>query len=175
MPEAARVFFALRPPAAVRDALGASAATLAPPARRVDPADFHLTLAFVGVTDELASLRRAGREAAAATPAFTLHLERFGRWRRGIAWAAPASVPPGLAALQEALAAALATVGRPLPVATFRPHVTLARRAASDPAAVSVPAWRVHALTLMASGPPPPPRYRDLDAWELRDEMLCHP
>lgn len=169
MPEPARLFFALLPPPAVRAALTHAADGVPRPARRVHPQDLHLTLAFLGAADPAPALLEAGTAAAAAGGAFVLHLDHFGCWRRaGIAWAAPARLPEALAALHAGLADALTRRGYPVESRAFRPHVTLARRARrAPPAPATVPEWPVAELVLLASGPPPPPRYRVQACWPL--------
>lgn len=171
MPEPVRLFFALLPPPAVREALTDVAASVPRPARRVHPQDLHLTLAFLGAVDPAPALLEAGTAAAAAGAPCVLQLDHFGCWRRaGIAWAAPVRPPEALASLHAGLAAALARRGYPGESRAFRPHVTLARRARRAPPPAAVPEWSVVELVLLASGPPPPPRYRVQARWPLSGE-----
>lgn len=168
MPEPARLFFALVPPQAVRSALAGAADTVAPPGRRVHPQDLHLTLAFLGALAPSPAVIEAGSLAAAAGAPFVVHLDRSGCWRRaGIAWIAPSRPPVALDRLHAALDDALSRRGYPTETRAFRPHVTLARRARGAPAATAVPEWTVTELVLLASGPPPPPRYRVQARWPL--------
>jgi len=117
---------------AVRDRL--------PPARWVDPEKIHLTLIFLGATEErdLPTLSSALGRAAAAHAPFSLALAGGGTFppRRParVAWigvnAADTAGPagPALAALQADVAAAAAgAVGYTPESRPFNPHITLAR------------------------------------------------
>ena len=94
-----RLFFALWPDAAVRDALygAAQAAHGGSGGRLMRRENLHQTLVFVG---SIAAERIAGLEAAAAAvtvPAFKLEWGTAGYWRHNrIIWAAPDATPPAL-------------------------------------------------------------------------------
>jgi RNA 2',3'-cyclic 3'-phosphodiesterase len=65
---------------------------------------------------------------------FELILDIVGCWKHnGIAWAAPARVPPPLLALVEGLESRLRAAGFELENRRYRPHVTLLRRAECRP------------------------------------------
>ncbi|PWG60961.1 RNA 2',3'-cyclic phosphodiesterase [Sediminicurvatus halobius] len=166
MPE--RLFFAVQPPPPSRAMLAGSVAAMGRPARRVHADDLHLTLAFLGEVGGTEAPSRAGDRAATQAPPFSLALDRFGLWRRrGIAYAAPSRVPSALLALHSALWSALEAEGWSRERRPFRPHLTLARGAVRAPRQVTVDPWRVEHLLLLASGPPPAPRYRVLASWAL--------
>lgn len=155
MPETRRLFFALWPDAAVRAALVEAARHVPVQGRAVDPADFHITLAFLGATD--AARERCCREAAdrlRAVP-FTLTLDRAGHWPRPqVLWLAPAVHPPALHALATDLATALRGCGFQPEARPFQPHLTLARkvRRAVLPEAVRPVLWPVGDFVLVESG-----------------------
>jgi RNA 2',3'-cyclic 3'-phosphodiesterase len=173
--DALRVFFAIWPEAAARDALAQRASEIAAETGGRAPAieNLHLTIAFVGEVagDRLEALSAAGVAATAHVPAFDLSLDRVGAFRgSGIAWAGASSVPAELAQLVGQLNSALTAQGFPTDPRPFQAHVTLARRCrrrfAEKPATPI--AWMVAKLTLNASElAPGGPRYRELAAWPL--------
>lgn len=166
----ARLFVALWPTAAVRTALAASSQrwTWNTGAARVDPERLHLTLHFLGEVDRE---RVPALHEALALPGapFSLTLSRPVLWSGGIAVLEPARIPPELSALQAALGAALRGAGFEFEARRWRPHLTLARRAAGavPPASCRAPTWRVRDYALVESSPPG--RYTVLQRYPLRD------
>jgi RNA 2',3'-cyclic 3'-phosphodiesterase len=127
-----RLFVALWPPPAVRDAIAAWQAAWTWPARTtpVKPERLHLTLHFLGdvAAPRVPEVERAlGRVPFAA---FMLRLREAQTWGAGIAVLHPGETPAGLRELHTQVGLALADVGLPLEQRPYRPHVTLARRAA---------------------------------------------
>ncbi len=170
-----RVFFALWPdPDAVRLIADlAQQVTRERGGRATRTDSLHVTVAFIGeiAQGRLQGLRTAGHRAASATPSFTLVLDRVGgATRGGLAWLAPATLPPALTTLHEELDAELARAGFPIERRLFRPHATLARRC-SHPVErrESTPvAWTVDRLALVESTPQPGgSRYETIAAWPL--------
>lgn len=112
----------------------------------------HLTLHFLGAVprERVPALR-----AALALPfaPFALTLSRPALWAGGIAVLEPALIPPALADLRAALGAALLHVGLAAEARPWRPHLTLARRAAgaTPPARCAAPCWRVSSFALVES------------------------
>ncbi len=159
-----RLFLALLPPAAVRTALADHVAACRWPAEAAvyAPADWHLTLHFIGaVPHEQLSALRAGL-AAPLTP-FTLHLGEPAAWPHGLAVLLPRSLPPALRALHETLGARLRGLGLRTDARPYHPHLTLARRAAlAQCAAAPRCDWPVHSYVLMESMGRPEARYRVL-------------
>jgi 2'-5' RNA ligase len=170
-----RVFFALPPPAAVREALGRLATAMATRAQgRATRADsIHLTLAFVGDVEAGAIARRAAIGARLCAAPFELVLDTEGGFRRArVAWVAPSAAPPALRELQRALADALAADGFAVEARPFAAHVTLARHCRAVPATALVApvAWPVHHVALWeSSGVAGGARYREVARWTLRD------
>lgn len=152
----ARLFIAAWPGAGVRSALAVATGRWTADARAAPvPADrLHLTLHFLG---DVARERMPALRAALALPfaPFTLTLSRPARWSGGIAVLEPARIPPAMAHLHAALGAALQGQGLAPDGRPWRPHVTLARRAAAAtlPARWAAPRWRVGGYALVESSP----------------------
>jgi 2'-5' RNA ligase len=118
-------FFAAWPPAGTAAALAAWAKRLE--GRPTAAPKIHLTLAFLGpvLPDKAleAARRVAGRPHA-------LPIEKAQYWRHNrIVWAGPRETPAALAALVEALHAALRRAGYILEERPYAAHVTLLRSA----------------------------------------------
>ena len=134
----ARLFIALWPDAAVREALYAQAAPYAALGRRLPARNLHVTLAFLGAVpagriEELARLLRSARP-----PACKLSFDRLGYFARTrVLWAGCSEVPAPLTAYQSRLMTALAGAGFRTEKRDFTPHVTLLRDAGRPPAGLS--------------------------------------
>ena len=152
----ARLFFAVWPePAAARELarVGESLAELAG-GKPVPAEKIHMTLAFLGALGE----EEAGSAVAAAggvkAVPLSMAIDSVGSFRRArVAWAAPSQPCAELAALQEALAAALRARGFRLEDRAFTPHATLVRKVARPVPRAPMPGirWRSRALTLVMS------------------------
>jgi RNA 2',3'-cyclic 3'-phosphodiesterase len=167
-PAPPRLFLALWPDDATRDALAAHQAAWRWPAgsRTVAPAQLHLTLHFIGPVDasRLPPLRAALDGIAAGRIPWS-----FGRlavWPRGAAVIEPLAVPVAAQALHAALADVLRAQGLIPEARRWRPHLTLARhaRAAAPPAMASPLAWTAAGFELVQSAG----GYRRLARWALR-------
>ncbi|HEX4779917.1 MAG TPA: RNA 2',3'-cyclic phosphodiesterase [Usitatibacter sp.] len=151
-----RLFFALWPDDALREALGRVGLVLAARAqgKPVPAAKLHMTLAFLG---EVAAERFAPAADAAARvkgEAFELLLDEVGAFRSArVAWVGSTAGHPALTALQTALAGELRHEGFELESRPFAAHVTLARRIARPLGRESAEpiAWRVRDFVLVAS------------------------
>ena len=151
-----RVFFALVPNAGTQKALGIVAREIAARvgARAIVDANLHLTLAFIGDSDNERIETLGTILATLPRKAFTLTLDCIGAFRQSdLAWIAPSEVPSALTALQSALANALAEAGFALETRPFHAHVTLARRCAKKvtKARTERLVWRVEHVALLAS------------------------
>jgi 2'-5' RNA ligase len=167
-----RLFFALWPDEAVREGLRRIARQ---PVRHaggkpVTPANFHVTLKFLGNTDEKSrECLCAAADGLCFTP-FELCLDTLGQWPKPrILWLGARRVPPALATLASDLDQAAVSCGFGPETRPYRPHVTLARKAAqagrSGPVKPFV--WRVDSFVLAASDTlPQGARYRVLRAFE---------
>jgi 2'-5' RNA ligase len=168
-----RLFFALAPSATVRAAFADLSRNVARRSRgrAVSSDHLHLTLAFLG--DVPATALHGLQQVGAGMPraGAVLVFDTLGAWRAsGVAWVAPAVVPPPILALHAALAAALTAAGFALDARAFRPHVTLARRCVQvQPRARCEPVrWPADRLCLIGSElGAEGPVYRELGAWPL--------
>jgi 2'-5' RNA ligase len=125
-----RLFLALWPSAQVvrqidawRDGVQWPATAAPVPTERL-----HLTLHFIGnlPADEVDGLRRSLQVPGRG---FTLHLGDAAVWANGIAALTPLATPDALSCLHNDLAMVLRGNGLHVEERTWRPHVTLARKA----------------------------------------------
>lgn len=161
----ARLFLALCPGVTEQAALTTHAAAWQWPAgaARYAPADWHVTLHFLGA---LPLSRLPELRAALAVPLTPFEL-RFGQaelWPHGLAVLLPLSVPAALQQLHARLEQALQGLGLTTDTRPYRPHLTLARHAAQalPPALAPAFSWHVPGYALMASTGQPGQRYRVL-------------
>jgi RNA 2',3'-cyclic 3'-phosphodiesterase len=172
-----RAFFALSPDDEVRETLAALGRDVARRCRgrAVSPENAHLTLAFIGdVGKEALPVLQSVGDLAPKT-GFVVGFDTLGAWRAsGVAWIAPATLPPPLLTLQSTLTNALGKAGFELETRPFRPHVTLARRCLQPlPRAQCPPIlWRADKLYLVGSElREDGPVYRNLAAWDLTPRL----
>ena len=164
-----RLFVAINPPEAVRERIGAGTAELRRRSgvRWVDPGALHITLKFIGASDEgradevAASLRRV----AAGHAPFDVGLSGVGAFpslrRPRVVWVGVGPIAE-LARLQGEIEAALEELGIEREERGFSAHITLgrARRGSAVDAqrleslarrAVIRGSWRVQSVDLMES------------------------
>ncbi|MCP5300879.1 MAG: RNA 2',3'-cyclic phosphodiesterase [Chromatiaceae bacterium] len=171
MSTARRLFFALWPDDAVRHALlHWQTHNLTHDVRWQHRDDLHLTLAFLGQVDgaRVDGLRDLAAGLVAAP--FALVVDEIGWWPRAqVVWAGPSSVPGELSALHARLVEGLAGKGFVPEDRPYRPHITLARKVATEPllGPLLPLAWRVRELALVASCRGDAPHYRPLAHWPL--------
>jgi 2'-5' RNA ligase len=154
--EVRRLFLALWPETAVRDAV-ADLQQRFPHGigRRVPAANLHLTLVFLGATPEA---RRQCLEQAVGeihTAPFDVRLDRVGWWRRPqVLWAGSASTPPALEELVQALQERVARCGGEVEARPFEVHLTLFRKVREPPRplpSVTPILWPVQTFALVES------------------------
>lgn len=149
-----RLFLALWPDAAVRDALRTwrDAWTWPRGATPVATDHLHLTLHFLGSVPRDRVPALLDGLAAPVTP-FSLQLSRAAAWHNGIAVLEPEHAPPPLLAMHADLEQALLAQGLTPEARAYRPHVTMARRAGGAGMPVSGPAidWTVDRYALVES------------------------
>jgi 2'-5' RNA ligase len=110
-----------------------------PGVRWADPANLHLTLAFLGDLDgeQLAAVGAAADEAALAVKPFTVEVAGLGSFGLShaprVLWVGLSGNLQRLDQLYEALAAALEARGFPREARPFAPHLTVARLKAPLP------------------------------------------
>lgn len=154
MDDNARLFLALWPTPAVRDALrewrdSREWPKSASPARTEQ---LHVTLHFLGNVPRV-RLPELVRGIGVRFKPFELDFGHPELWHGGIAVLAPDAVPEPLLALHGALGEALDQLGLPPEARPYRPHVTLARRAGPESASIQGPPirWHVDGYALMES------------------------
>ena len=166
-----RFFFALWPGEEQRQALLTLQAQLDQPgSRRTHPADFHLTLAFLGALS--LEQQRCVRAAAdqLSSPSFSLQLDCFGSFPKArVGWCGLRTHPPELRQLVNSLWSALELCGFRREQRSYHPHITLLRKAKPiRPGALSKPiTWPVESFVLAHSKTGATPRYRLLKRWFL--------
>ncbi len=154
-PGTLRLFFALWPDDATRDALNRTGKWLHQhwSGRRMRADTLHITLAFLGATpaDQLdAVIARA--DGVRAEP-YSLLLDQAGYWRHNrIGWLGASETPSQHIALVEALNAQLRAAGFPVDARPHVPHVTLVRKSPGEavPACRAV-SWPVGDFVLLKS------------------------
>ncbi|MGI4720635.1 MAG: RNA 2',3'-cyclic phosphodiesterase [Janthinobacterium lividum] len=153
-PETTRLFLALWPEPGVRHLLmqWRDAWNWPKGASPVHQDKLHVTLHFLGAlpSERLPELLEG--LAVPFTP-FRLDLGRATLWHNGIAVLEPLVQPPELPGLHRRLADALLALGLPPEARPYRPHVTMARRAASAIAPQDGPPvpWSVSGYALVES------------------------
>ena len=154
--ESARLFLALWPDAAVREALRTWREAWAWPrgASPVATAKLHMTLHFLGNQPRERLDALLDGLASPFSP-FSLRLDVAELWHNGIAVLAPETPPQPLLDLHARLTQALIDLGLQPEARAYRPHVTMARRAtgAGLPPAGQVLDWQVDGYALVESRP----------------------
>ena len=149
-----RLFLALWPDAGERAQLAALSDTLSG-GHKVHPDNLHLTLVFLGATDDerLLCYEQALRDLA--VPPLTLRLDRLACWSRsGILWLGASRVPPELSSLVQDLNRRLEGCGFSPERRPFQAHITLARdfTGPAPPAELEHPViWRTGQVALVES------------------------
>ena len=104
--------------------------------RFVPPENFHVTLRFIGESDDLAGIASAMREACRGIRPFTLRAERYGSFDKSgssrVALAEMDGDLDELNVLHETLSAALSDRGFARDPKRFVPHITLGRNVEHD-------------------------------------------
>ncbi len=189
-----RLFVAVEVPQTARDALARSIASLREQhaaLRWIPPANWHLTLAFLGDTPTARRHRARIALQAAARRADPIELTidgRLGRFADRVLWAAVVSSGGALPALAAGVRDALSAAGLTIDERPFRAHLTVARagrgrRIPRVPAWVDGPAlpvrWTASTVALVSSQPTNAgSRYRAVATWPLgptSDHASRHP
>ncbi|SER22956.1 2'-5' RNA ligase [Nitrosomonas sp. Nm51] len=172
-PDYARLFFAIQPAGKVRTVLGGIAQKQAAQSggRRIRPENIHLTLLFLGrtATEKIPALIASAGGVSAEPFDLTLQKTRF--WKRNqIILATAETYPPELFMLADAVKAATRTAGFESDERTYKPHITLVRKAARHtPVDFGRPlAWHVtHWLLMQSEQTERGIRYNTLHRWRL--------
>ncbi len=169
-----RLFFALWPSSAVQRTLHAATcrAIEASGGRSVPAANYHLTLAFLGLQPRPQLEAICAAASRLAPPTGTLCLARLGCFRAArVLWAGPQHPPPALSQAVNRLRAALGANGVSVAPGPFRAHVTLARRIEQAPPQLELSPpirWDYAGVVLVASERARA-RYRVVAEWPGRD------
>ncbi|MBF5028671.1 RNA 2',3'-cyclic phosphodiesterase [Micromonospora sp. ANENR4] len=182
-----RLFAAIYPPAVAVADLTARMKGLrvasARHARLADPANLHLTLAFLGEVpdDRLADVKHALASAARAVRSPLLRLAgggSFGAGRSTVLWVDVRGEVEVLDALALSIRDGLGEAGLPCDDKPFRAHLTIARPGGRVPEPdlradlatlddYTGPEWPADRLTLVHSNPGPPTRHTRVATWPL--------
>lgn len=154
-PETQRLFFALWPDDATRDALNRTSKWLHQHwgGRRMRADTLHLTLAFLGnVAAEVRDALLPHMDAIHAE-GFSLRLDHAGHWSHNrVGWLGCNTPPTQLRALADRLRVALRAAGVSFDANPFVPHVTLLRNTAGGVAPDFEPVdWHAKDFALIAS------------------------
>ncbi|MDO9469057.1 MAG: RNA 2',3'-cyclic phosphodiesterase [Thiobacillus sp.] len=154
-PDTLRLFFALWPDDATRDALNRTGKWLHQhwDGRRMRADTLHLTLAFLGSTPTDQLDRLVACADSVHTEPFELVLDRAGYWRHNrIGWLGASETPAQYLELVRALNAALQAAGFPIDARPHVPHVTLLRNSAGgEVPACTLVRWGASEFVLVVS------------------------
>lgn len=133
-----RLFVAIEPPEALHRSLKELQRTLPQEGLRLTPPEqLHLTVKFLGETDEVDRITATLSGIAGRTPPFPLTLGRCGTFpSRGaprIVWCSLHCPSPALSQLHNHCETHLESLGFPIEKRSFTPHVTLARARKDGP------------------------------------------
>jgi 2'-5' RNA ligase len=167
-----RLFFALWPDAALREAIALAARTAARAAgitgKRVHDEKLHLTLAFLGELDAAAEAEAAQAAATVRAPAFDLALDQVGSFFRSkVLWVGAHQAPAPLVELSQTLRTALDSAGVAFDRKALAPHVTCYRdiRSTLKPVAIDPLSWAVREFALVHSAGG---QYHVVSQWRLQ-------
>ena len=142
-----RLFFALLPDAAVREQLLQLQKDLDQMGGRPVPVEnLHLTLLFLGNVEagKVDAVRDIATEISASR--FDLVLDAVGGFRQNnarVLWAGPSEPPPELGALHQSLRRQVKRIALRVKKETYRPHVTLVRKADLREKLPEKPTWNI--------------------------------
>jgi len=128
--EQSRLFFALTPDAATREALhkASRAAVQLSDGWSVPAPNFHITLAFLGYVGDAAARQALNAAAEVQAPTFSFDLDEIGYWASSqVLWYGCSGTPSKLRELTLELRRRLTAKGLKFDPDKFVPHVTLAR------------------------------------------------
>lgn len=149
-----RLFFALEPDDGVRNAVGRVQQSLSFDARPVPAANFHITLAFLGMQDSAVIPLACEVASKLAFPPCEVVLDCLGRFKRaGVLWLGASEVPEALQRFQQDLVGGLLDAGVGYDRKPWKFHLTLYRKMRKppptmDPVAIN---WRLNSFSLVES------------------------
>lgn len=157
MPHVVRLFFALWPAATTRNQLIKQAQQLGNdcPGRRIRPENLHLTLIFIGETNQSNVPKICQAVSTIHQPSFSLSLDKIYFWKKaGVVVAGASQYPTALAMFVENLQHLLTALAIHYDdTHVFTPHVTLFRnvRHCKLPASIEPIDWSVTHWSLVQS------------------------
>jgi 2'-5' RNA ligase len=149
-----RLFFALQPNEPVRKAVSAVQKTCGAEGRAVPAANFHVTLAFLGMQDAAVIPKVCEVANSLSFQPCKVTLDRFGRFKRaGVLWLGAGQVPASLAAFQHNLVSALLAAGIGYDRKSWKFHLTLYRKMRTMPPTMAPVAihWPLEGFSLVES------------------------
>ncbi|MGY3859891.1 RNA 2',3'-cyclic phosphodiesterase [Aeromonas intestinalis] len=166
-----KLFFALPLPELATD-LAAWRAERPWPGLPVPAANLHLTLAFLGETDEQTQERLIAAAGQQHCPPFAVRLDQTGWFARAkAAWLGPREWPNELNVLARALRRHGEKLGLGNGEQGYRPHVTLSRKAGEAPDDLPVPDFVLQADSFClyrSVSTPDGVSYEAISCWPLR-------
>lgn len=151
----ARLFFAVWPDDATRDAVVAVAERFPRNrGRRVATENLHITLVFLGEVDDARRAMLESRAERVRTSPFALVLDRSGWWRRPqVTWLAPGTTPEPMLELVATLNAVARECGLSVEERAYRAHLTIARRVSRPPTMLQMDPirWEINGFCLVES------------------------
>lgn len=137
-----------------------------PGCTRYAPADWHVTLHFMGEVDPN-QVQDVATSAKVPFQPFELVLDQPALWPHGLAVLCASAMPMPLLGLHAQLGQALQHLGLPVETRPYRPHLTLALRAdaAIVPTAPAPVVWPVKGFALVVSTGCKDQRYRVIHAY----------
>ena len=149
-----RLFFALEPDDAVRNAVGRLQRTLGVDARPVPVANFHVTLAFLGMQNAAVIPVVCDVASRLTFPSSEVVLDSLGRFKRaGVLWLGASEVPAVLQQFQQALVDGLLEAGVGYDRKPWKFHLTLYRKMRTPPPTMDSVAirWHLNSFSLVES------------------------
>jgi len=131
------------------------------PCVQYQSADWHATLHFIGPVN-VDRIPELAAQLDVPWQPFVWVLDQPQLWAHGLAVLCPRDVPEALNKLHDQLVHQLHWLNLPVDSRPYRPHVTLARRAATaiPPTSVIPVVWQVHQFALVVSARDTRQRYR---------------
>jgi len=139
--------------------------------RVLEKNNWHITLAYFGVSDANTQLCLEQQAEKIKAEPFELSLSLCGFWKKpAVAWLAPAIIPNELCQLALDVQQTLIPCGYKPEMRDYKPHVTLVRKAKQPPSLNEIQpiTWSVNKFCLVESKTfPEGARYTVLKTWEF--------
>lgn len=149
-----RLFFALHPNEPVRRGVSVIQRECGVQGRAVPPANFHVTLAFLGMQEAEVIPRVCTVAAGLSFEPCVVTLDQLGRFKQaGVLWIGASYIPDSLLAFQHDLVSALLAAGIGYDRKPWKLHLTLYRKMRTAPPTISPVAikWPLDGFSLVES------------------------